>query len=231
MNKCINFAAGVVIVATSFSAMAHDAGDLIIRAGAVNVNPDEESSVLNVADLGGDVPGTGVSVGSNTQLMLTATYMVSSHFGVELLAATPFQHKVRAEGLDGLGIPSGSKLGSVTQLPPTLSALWYPMDASSKFQPYIGVGLNYFLVLKDKLSDKDGVKSALGASKLSVDNSVGLAARAGFDLELSEKLSLNAGVWYIDVDSDASLNSALGEVNVDVDIDPWVFGVGLGLKF
>ena len=161
--------------------------------------------------------------------MLTVTYMVRENFGVELLAATPFTHDVNVNGLDGLGVPSGANLGEITHLPPTLSALWYPMPAASKFQPYIGLGLNYTLIWDESLSG--GAKDLLGASDLKLDDSFGFAARAGFDYQINERLSFNAGMWYIDIDTDAELNTALGKVDVSVDVDPFVYGLGFGYRF
>ncbi len=57
------------------------------------------------------------NVSNNTQLGLTFTYMATDNIGVELLAATPFRHKV------GTG-PTGT-IATVHQLPPTLMAQWY----------------------------------------------------------------------------------------------------------
>jgi outer membrane protein len=42
---------------------------------------------------------------------------------------------------------------------------------------------------------------------------------------------LNASMWKIDIDTDASFNSALGKVTADVDIDPWVYMLSLGYRF
>ena len=51
------------------------------------------------------------------------------------------------------------------------------------------------------------------------------------DYQLTDHLLFNAAVWYADIDTKATADSALGRVKVDVDIDPWVYMVGLGYKF
>jgi outer membrane protein len=220
--------ASVLLAAMSTSAFAWDAGDLIVRGGGVNVDPDASSSLLAVEDSA--VPGTGVDVGDDTQLMLTFTYMIDAQFGVEVLAATPFEHDVFVNGLDGLGVPSGAKLGDVTHLPPTVAAVWYPLGGQqSAFQPFVGIGVNYTYFWDEKVSP--AAEDILGAGGLSLDASFGLAGRAGVDFKLNDNWSLNAGLWYIDIESDASVLTALGRVTVDAKIDPWVYGLGIGYKF
>ncbi len=223
----LTLSAGLVLSAGQ--ALAYDAGDMIVRGGAASVVPNDDSSALNLVGTG-ELPSTGVSVDDDTQLMLTFTYMVNSHWGLELLASTPFEHDIDTEGLGGLDLGlTDINLGSVEHLPPTLSIVWYPLESSSGFQPYIGAGVNYWLVLDENLSGT--ASSALGASNLKLDDSAGLAVRAGFDYKLNESWSFNAGLWYIDISTDASVDTALGTITVDVDVDPMVYGIGVGYHF
>ncbi|MCE1736682.1 outer membrane protein OmpW, partial [Enterobacter hormaechei] len=69
---------------------AHEAGDFLFRAGTATVRPHAGSD--NVLGLG------SFDVNNNTQLGLTFGYMITDNIGVELLAATPFQHKVSLPG-------------------------------------------------------------------------------------------------------------------------------------
>ena len=67
---------------------------------------------------------------------------------------------------------------------------------------------------------------------MDLDDSWGLALRAGVDYQLSDKWAVNAGLWYIDIDTEATLKTTgLGKIKVDVDIDPYVYMVGLSYKF
>ncbi len=43
---------------------------------------------------------------------------------------------------------ANGKLGSLNQLPPTLSLVYYPLDPKSAFQPYVGAGINYTWMLR-----------------------------------------------------------------------------------
>lgn len=231
MLKQLATASLTVLALTAPAVHAHQAGDIIVRAGAANVVPDEDSSRLKVGGAG--VAGTQATLNDNTQLGLTAGYMITDHIGIELLAATPFTHKVGIKGVDAaLGAPAGTfdgNFGDTKHLPPTISLQYFPLDATSRIQPYVGAGLNYTWFFDEKLS---GRQKANGFSDLKLDNSFGLALQLGVDVQITDRLLFNAAVWRIDIDTTATVrHSALGKIKVDVDVDPWVYMVGFGYKF
>ncbi len=203
------------------SALAYEKGDIILRAGVASVQPDESSSALKLD--GTALAGTRVGVDNNEQLGLTGTYMLTSNMGIGLLAATPFEHDITANGL-------GVDAGSTKHLPPTLTLQYFPMDSASDFQPYVGIGINYTAFFDEKVdSELEGV---LGRGDLELDDSIGLALEAGVDYAFDEHWVLNAAVWYIDIETSADFKFDSGSrVKADVDIDPWVYMLGLGYKF
>jgi len=220
MRKTL-FTASVLAVALAAPfAQAHQAGDVIVRAGAITVDPHEDSGNVKVG--GTSVPGTGATLDSDTQLGLNFAYMVTDNLGVELLAATPFIHNVGTKGLGGL------KLGELKHLPPTLSVVYYPLEKSSAFQPYVGAGINYTWFFDDKLSNE---AEQAGFRGLDMKDSWGLAAQVGMDYMLTENVMVNAQVRYIDIDTTGTTYAGDTKVKVDVDVDPFVYMVGLGYKF
>jgi len=224
MRKTL-FTASVLAVALAAPfAQAHQAGDVIVRAGAITVDPHEDSGNVKVG--GTSVPGTGATLDSDTQLGLNFAYMVTDNLGVELLAAAPFTHNVGTKGLGGL------KLGELKHLPPTLSVVYYPLEKSSAFQPYVGAGINYTWFFDDKLTS-EAENSPLQLRGLDMKDSWGLAAQVGMDYMLTDNVMLNAQVRYIDIDTTGTTYSeAAGQkIKVDVDVDPFVYMVGLGYKF
>ena len=227
MNKSLLGASLVALALVAPAAHAYQAGDMILRAGAITTAPNESSGDLKFD--GNKVSGTKATLDSDTQLGLTFAYMLTDHIGLELLAATPFKHTV---GVKGLGGGLDGKLADIKQLPPTLSLQYYPMEPNSRFQPYAGVGINYTLFFDEDLSS---ARKQQGFSNLKLQDSVGIAGQLGMDYMLTENLLLNASVWYVDIDTKASVNgpTALGysKTKVDVDVDPWVYMVGLGYKF
>jgi outer membrane protein len=209
-------------------AQAHQAGDIIVRAGAITVDPHESSSDIWVGALGTDVAGTKATLDSDTQLGLNFAYMLTNNIGIELLAATPFSHDVGVKGMPGGFAGLNGNLGELKHLPPTLSVVYYPLDASSAFQPYVGAGINYTWFFDTKLSSEAEGK---GFSGLDMKDSWGLAAQVGMDYMLTDNIMLNAQVRYIDIDTTGTTNFGGDKVKVDVDVDPLVYMVGLGYKF
>ena len=209
------------LVCGAGSALAYEAGDIILRAGVASVQPDESSSALKLDGVA--LAGTSAGVDNNEQLGLTGTYMLTSNMGIGLLAATPFEHDITANGL-------GVDAGSAKHLPPTLTLQYFPMDSASDFQPYVGIGINYTAFFDEEVdSELEGV---LGSGDLELDDSIGLALEAGVDYAFDEHWVLNAAVWYIDIETSADFKFDSGSrVKADVDIDPWVYMVGLGYKF
>ena len=209
-------------------AHAHQAGDIIVRAGAITVDPQESSSDIWVGALGTDVAGTKATLDSDTQLGLNFAYMLTNNIGIELLAATPFSHDVGVKGMPGGFAGLNGKLGELKHLPPTLSVVYYPLDSSSAFQPYVGAGINYTWFFDTKLSSEAEGK---GFSGLDMKDSWGLAAQVGMDYMLTDNIMLNAQVRYIDIETTGTTHILGNKVKVDVDVDPFVYMVGLGYKF
>lgn len=210
------------------SVQAHQAGDIIVRAGAITVQTKENTSSIKLdrpasADLGGKA-----TLGNDTQLGLNFAYMLTDHFGVELLAASPFKHDVAIKGTAG-GIADG-KLGSLKHLPPTLSAVFYPLDSKSAFQPYVGAGVTYTWFFDEKVGSS---ATAAGFDNFRVNNTWGWAAQVGADYMLTDNIMLNGQIRYIDIDTTAYVNNnALGvRAKVNVEVEPLVYMVGLGYKF
>ncbi|MCY1401211.1 Outer membrane protein W [compost metagenome] len=232
MHKSLLSASLVALALIAPLAQAHQAGDFIVRAGAATTAPNEDSGELKLD--GAKISGTKATLDSDTQLGLTFAYMITDHVGIELLAATPFQHTVGVRGLDaatGIGGLDG-KLADIKQLPPTLSLQYYPMEPTSKFQPYAGVGINYTMFYDEDLTS---ARKQEGFSNLKLQDSVGLAGQLGMDYMLTDHILVNASVWYVDIDTKASVDGptalGVGRTKVNVDVDPWVYMVGVGYKF
>lgn len=235
MNKVfkhLSLAAAITAAMASTQALAYEEGDWIVRVGATMVDPDASSDIvtLNGADAFG---GSKVDVEDDTQLGLNVEYMLSPNLGVELLAATPFEHTVTAKGTLGtvLAGNGGKDVANVKHLPPTLS-LNYHFDTNSGFQPYIGVGINYTVFFSEDGSSE--LEATLGSdTDVELDDSWGLAAQMGVNYHVDDKWMINASVRYIDISTDAEITvKANGaKIKTDVDIDPYVYTVSVGYKF
>lgn len=193
-------------------ANAHQAGDVIFRVGTATVRPTEGSD--NVLGLG------SFDINNNTQMGMTLGYMFTDNIGVELLAATPFQHKV--------GLKSTGTIAEVKQLPPSLMAQYYFGDKLDKLRPYLGVGINY-TTFYDTNFNQTGRDA--GLSHLSVKDSWGVATQAGLDYNLDENWLINMSVWWMDIDTEVKFKAGGEQQNINTRIDPWVFMFGVGYRF
>ena len=214
MNKnTVSTLIAATLLAAGFSASvsAHQAGDIIVRAGAIVVAPNESSDP--VATFG------EFKVSNNTQLGLNFGYMLTDNFGVELLAATPFSHDV---SLAGVG-----KIAETKQLPPTLVAQYYFGNSQSVVRPYIGVGVNYTNFYDNEFTNDLGGE----LTDLSMTTSWGLAAQAGIDYQVNKNWLVNASVWYAQISSDVKFKLSGDTVVIGTDIDPWVYMVSVGYTF
>ncbi|MCW9060035.1 MAG: outer membrane beta-barrel protein [Gammaproteobacteria bacterium] len=189
----------------SGSSLALEQGDWIVRLGAAHVNPDASSDT---------VAGSTLDVGNDTQLGITLGYMYTDNIGIGLLAATPFKHDIE---LVGTGTVAETK-----HLPPTLT-LQYHFAPKSNVRPYVGAGINYTNFFSEK------GKGALAGSSIKLDDSWGLAAEAGVDIDINDRWFVSGQVWYLDIDTKADISGVANNVNVD--IDPWVVMIGIGTTF
>ncbi|KQA97481.1 outer membrane protein OmpW [Vibrio metoecus] len=205
----------VLAALMSTHVMAHQEGDVIVRVGVASVVPNDSSDKI----LGSQ---SELAVNSNTQLGLTLGYMFTDNISFEVLAATPFSHKI-STNLLGLG-----DIAETKHLPPTFMVQYYFGESGSTFRPYVGAGLNYTTFF-DEGFNSTGNNATL--TDLKLDDSWGLAANAGFDYKLNESWFLNASVWYANIETTASYKFGGAAQSTDVKINPWVFMIAGGYTF
>jgi outer membrane protein len=226
MKKALTLALVAAMAGGSVSLQAYEEGDFILRLGATTVDPDASSDKIR---LPGDIV-LEADVDDDTQLGIIPVYMFRDNWGLEVLAATPFKHDISVSG-SGLSLDAGD----TKHLPPTVSVQWYPRGGSSGWQPYLGLGVNWTTFFSTNISGEleGALNAVLGAerAKLELDDSFGIAVQAGIDIPLGEHWALNAGIWWIDIDTEAEIKTDVGNVKFDVEIDPWVYNFGIAYKF
>ncbi|OOQ60165.1 OmpW/AlkL family protein [Mucilaginibacter pedocola] len=200
-----------------------------IRVRAVAVIPQENATI--------GVIGGGVNINNTVIPELDFTYYFANNFSAELILGTT-KHKVHttASNLTPIGGPAAADvdLGSVWLLPPTLT-LQYHLPTGTSFKPYAGAGINYTIFYSaNKGAVVQGIK---------YQNKAAFAAQAGFDYDITKKVFLNVDVkkvflkTNVKVDaanltpaSNPGLGSKLQNIPADVNIKPWLIGVGVGFR-
>lgn len=111
-------------------------------------------------------------------------------------------------------------------LPPTFT-LQYHFRPNKVWKPYVGAGVNYTIFYNP--DDGNTVKD------ISYDNTFGLAMQLGTDINISKNIFLNLDVKNIllktDINVDASNLAAGPHIPAKVDINPFLLGFGVGIKF
>lgn len=222
-----------VALATAFMpqfAFAEE-GDWVVRLRAVSVNPNESSDLgktVNENVLPVMTPGADLKVDNNVIPELDISYYLTKNIAVELILALGTEHDVKISGDSGK-VVGDQNLGEVDLLPPTLTLQWH-FRPDQTFDPYVGAGFNYTSFLDRNLKFESG---ALTGTKIKVDgDSWGYVVQAGFDVNLKDGWLINADVKYVDIDTDVKMKTGGSWVKIDsLDINPWVFGIGVGKRF
>lgn len=210
MKKTIfAFLASTALVFPAYAADLPKAGDFVIRARALSVVPSEDANIT------GAVTGSQISIDNSIVPEVDFSYFVTDNVAFELIGAvTPHDVNTKTSSAGPLD------LGDAWLLPPTLTAQ-YHFTQFGACKPYLGAGINYTVFFnEDKGTSVTDVK---------YENSFGPALQAGVDYMLGNGWMLNADVKKIWINSDVKFNG--GAIRADVDINPWVVGVGVGYKF
>lgn len=158
---------------------------------------------------GDDIDGADVDISTSVVPELDFTYFFTKNWAAELILGTT-KHDVEVEGTD---------LGHVWLLPPTLN-LQYHFYAGD-FKPYVGAGVNYTFFYG---VDEGAVKG------MDYDNSFGFSFQAGIDYNLNDKWFLNLDIKKLLLSTDVNVDLGEAVLPVEVDINPLVIGLGVGVK-
>lgn len=183
-------------------------GPWLVRGRLLAVLPDEDATV--------SVLGGNLDIENQFVPELDITYFFDKHWAAELiLAVTPHEITHKPTGLD---------IGEVWLLPPTVTLQYHFQPDDPDFRPYVGVGANYTLFFGHEDADP-AIRDA------DFDPSVGFALQAGFDIPIDDHWSINVDVKKVWINTDVHLDTALGPVEADVDINPLIVGVGVSYRW
>jgi outer membrane protein len=200
MNPKQLISAAALATITALPGAAQEAGTILFGFGLHVVDPSSASTTA----------AGKVKADESIRPTITAEYFFRDNLGVEILAALPFKHDVKV---------GGQQFGTVKQLPPVVS-LQYHFANHTRVTPFVGLGVN-FTTFFDEETDS--------GLDLSLDNSWGLAAHIGADIAINEKSWLRIDARWIDIDTDAHVET-LGNIG-EVEVDPIVYGLAYVWKF
>jgi outer membrane protein len=180
----------------------------LIRVRGLYVTPEESGTT----SINGDV-----EIDAGVVPELDVSYFFSENFAVEaIFGVTPHDVSVANSAVGDID------LGDVWLLPPTVTAQWH-FNPRGDFRPYVGAGINYTIFFGE---DEGPV-----ADSIDYSNEFGFALQAGFDVPINETWFFNADLKKLWLGTDVEVQALGTTVTADVDIDPWIFGVGVGRRF
>ena len=195
-------ACAVLFASNAFAASGDMPGDMMVRVRAVELDFNNSSSPL-----------AGITTNNKTIPEVDVSYFFTSHIATELILTYPQRVGVNLSGTD---------IGSVKALPPTLTAQYHFMPDSPSFRPYVGAGINY--------THFSNVSLNAGGTPLNVSRSSwGGALQAGFDVPLTGNMTFNLDVKKLYMKADVS--TAGGTYLSTLKLNPVLIGAGLGWKF
>ncbi|MFZ3273814.1 MAG: OmpW family outer membrane protein [Lutibacter sp.] len=197
---------------------------IVMMLISINAIAQEDSNDFNrwqarlrvitiVPDVNDDLNGANVDVSTTVVPELDFTYFFDENWAAELILATA-KHDVDTD------LGSGIDLGHVWILPPTLSLQYHFTGGTVK--PYLGAGINYTFFYG--IDEGDVVD-------MDYDDAVGFSMQAGLDYDLGSNWFLNLDIKKLLLTTDVKVDTGNGIIPVEVDLNPWIFGVGVGLKF
>ena len=222
-----------ILLISSIPCALAEQGDILVRIRGIAIVPDDSSGIISLNTGGATIPltGSGVTVDEGYVPEVDITYMIQDDLGIEVIAGSA-KHTVALKGpgpvLTSLGLTNGFELFDAWVLPPTVTLQYHP-QLDSRFRPYIGVGVNFTTLLWENATDQ--LEAAIGPVDVKSTNSWGWSAQIGMDFDINDSWYVNFDFKYIQIDTTASLVTALGTLEVDADVNPYVFGVGLGMRF
>lgn len=197
---------------------AEESGSWFIRGGLAYADFHASATV---AINGQQVTGGSATVRHNTGFAFETGYFLTPDWSVALTLGAPPTAKIYGAGT----LESAGKLAEATYGPAVL-ALQYHIPLRSRFQPYLGLGVNYTLITQNHDAAIKHVR---------VDNGTGVALQAGIEYRLNSRFELfvDAKKIWVGVDARGFAATPAGDVpaTAHVTLNPVIWNMGVSYHF
>ena len=200
-----------IISLASASFAADDFKKYGVRIRGIYIMPDERFDGAFRAATEGLIGKTVIDDAVTPELDLE--YFVTKNFSAELVLALSKHDIMFSNG--------GVNGGSLWLLPPSLFVKYHPMPDNCYVSPYVGFGMNVVMPFDEKLT--------VGGANVpfKVESSVGWAAKVGADIPIAKNVYLNLDAMYYNTETKMNI----GGTKFNLDINPFILGTGIGVRF
>lgn len=205
-NKVVTLAVGAALALAASGAFADQAGPNDVRLGMYFVHYESEAS-----DISGPYAPAGLNVHLDNVETLYVAYVrtLSAHFVAELAFGYPPLTKTEGRGPAKLGSVAynGQVISTARWVAPSLLVEYVFGSPSSRFRPYVGVGVNYTKFVA-RQSTAAGNAASGGPTSIALPASVGPAATAGVSYEITPRWHVYASYSIAQVNSKLTADTA-----------------------
>ena len=214
---------------TADNACADDVPGNTIRIGSYSVFFHAKADDVS----GPYVPaGVNIKVDNIETLYLAYVRRLTSALELEFALGAPPKTKTEGSGPAALGsVPyDGQVVSSARWFSPTVLLNYNFLDESSRFRPYLGVGVNYTNFYERK-STAAGDEAFGGPTRLSLTSSVGPAVTAGFSYKIAPRWGAFMSYSASQVKTHLTAETADIERRTDISFRPQALVVAVGYSF
>ena len=234
--------AAIVSVLLAAPCMAQKAGDNILYFGYADMEPS--SSLGPVSNTNATVTQSGATVATSAQVqsastaVLTWFHMVTDNVGAELTLGVPLtmNSTITAPNAGNVGLRNTAMPNAITQTVsfPSLVAKYLFNAPTDKLRPYLGLGVNYTQFDNVTPAQSYNTVHAFAGNGASLSSSWNPVYNAGLIYNIDAHWSLNAGISYVPLSTNVTLNGAPAGPNTataTLTINPTDYTFKVGYKF
>ena len=221
-NNVVTLLAATCTMGLAANAAAQSTGQFTVKVGAGNMSPKGDSGDMSAPAL----PGSKVTLGSDTAPVLIVGYGLSDNITAELDLGLPYKLK-----LNGAGALAGSgQLGTVEVLRPSAFIEYRFLPSASMVRPFVGLGVTYAHFQKETGSGKLTAQLNTGGPVTTFS----IGAKAAATLQAGVAVTIDPR-WFADLTVTKStlkteVRYSTGQTQ-SVRLDPLAVIVAVGYKF
>lgn len=191
------------------SAHAEGAGSTVVSMGWAHIDPQSGSDPLTVTGIAGnpvhmEIGGSGAAARNGDTGGIAFEHYLTDNIGAALVGGWPGNLQLEGQGT----LASYGVIGKARPWSPQFLLRYHFNSAHSDIRPFVGIGVNYFWMTDQKITNSRFVTENFGpggSAKVETSSSWNPVYQIGVDYKISDRWSAGVAVSYIPVDTKVKL--------------------------